>query len=203
MKWKRSSRRARWRAKHYDCWKEAWERWQGRERFEFAKKNKKMVETFSARWRVAALEGVILGSWALKRNHQNRTMLMGRQETALHLCTVSCNPALKFKRKFHWKLRGPQRISLLRDKMASAGLNISCVLFHQLSRSSVWEPFSQNSASAWIYSHIFWVHAENNYSVATAPFVFQVFKFFLAKWSKYFLHLIVMFSGSRWQASAY
>ena len=61
------------------------------------KKIKKMVETFSARWRVAALEGVILGSWALKRNHQNRTMLMGRQETALRVCTLSCNPALKFK----------------------------------------------------------------------------------------------------------
>ena len=37
--------------------------------------------------------------------------------------------------------------------------------------------------------------------MATAPGVKQVFKFFVAKWSKYFLHLMDIFPGGRWQAS--
>ena len=99
------------------------------------------------------------------------------------------------------KLPGTQGISVLPDQMVRSGLNISGVWFHQLSGASFWETFSQNSGSAWIYSNIFSIHAKINYSVATAPGVKQVFEFFVAKWSKYFLLLMVMFPGGRWQAS--
>ena len=64
------------------------------------KKTFKMVETFSALWRNAELEGVILGSWASKRKQTNGTSFMGRPKSALYHSSVSCNPALKFMQKF-------------------------------------------------------------------------------------------------------
>ena len=117
---------------------------------------RKMVETFLLFGGTQNLKGSSSDLRPRKENKQNGTSFKSwadrnrRCNIALFLAIRRLNPALKFMQKFKWKEQGSQRISVLSDQMVSAGLNISGVWFRQLSRASFWEPFSQNSASAWI-----------------------------------------------------